>query len=1111
MVPPWLQTMSLPRILVQVCDASDPSRVFGAALSAIIDTGASTNLIADKHVTKHWRVRETDVKFKGISGKLVPSAGQVTLIIRPLDPNTKQPIGESHPLEFFLSKTLGDDALLGMPTLGSAQIHCAQKLILFPLGKKTRKVNFIPIHCNLVEIFHVENSVTSRVNEKMNEPLGVLKSIEVNPDLPPRAIRQLNNMISQSEDCFLTDPNEVPLFKQGNHTPLKLELSSRVYTQPRHIPIAKTLHEQFTNQLNTWLRQGVCTKQTKVVPYRNNIVPVKKKDGTYRFTIDARNLNAIIADENVVIPGIPDILKKACGHRYYTQLDIASFFLCFSLDVESQHLLTFTNPVDQCQYRMIRTPFGCKCVMSNSIILLENELNRLTDRSDWLIAYIDDLLLFHDDLETHIRDLGRLFELLKDINVKLKPSKVKIAFRDIELFGYHLSERGFRIATNRIDSILKIPPPQNRKQLIRVLGQASYFRALLPTDKPMAYFTSRFRELVSAKNKFVWTESHSALWEEFRDALKRNLTLNRLLPTDKEMIVRSDASQTHFGGTLSTKRGDTEILLYTISKAWTPTVSRYHCSRLELIAALLTLYEFRMELIGRKCIIYTDNASVFFTLNNPERIEVQGTLFPRLFSQVRFVNYECRKTDNKDKNWTLVDLLSRANGKLVIARKNVLELLSEEQDVAPDECVLVAQLREVRTVVAEVDISTPIVFLRKFQAIADTIRTHPEFILKKVVPQHLRNALVKAVHLMGHLGYIPMLNILTRHNFNWPGRIEDLKQVIHVCTECGVFKPRNGKLYIRSAHLKMLEAKKALAIDIGQVGSPAKFSFLVCIDLFTGYVIARRISGRATSVNIINALLICLARYAPSCEVIRCDNASTFVGWEFKEFCKSIDLEIWYVARLNSRGNGKVERAIRSIKEQLRFMQLQSYVPADVDVALELASLAINLKPNSDNISPYTLNYGLMEPRNQNFLPEIRTSNPSVYQGAIADRISFFRELIRNHFTNDPPPAANLYQKGDLVRIKVNPRGGLDTLSTPKFSTTVFEIVDVKPKTLSYKLRNTTDKADIRFSHHRHVKRIITETDLEKLNKKVQAEGSATNNKKSTPTDKFHMKLRSRR
>ena len=1103
--------MSLPRILVQVCEASDHSRVFGAALSAIIDTGASTNLISERHVTKHWRVKDTDVKFKGISGKLVPSAGQVTLVVRPLDPVTKQPIGESQPLEFFLSKTLGDDALLGMPTLSAAQIHCAQRQILFPLGKRTRRVNFIPVHCNLVEIFHVDNSVNSRLQDKMNEPLGVLKSIELNPDLPLWATKQLEQLVSDNEACFLTDPNEVPLFRHGNHAPLKLELSSRVYTQPKHIPVAKTLHPQFTKQLETWLRQGVCVKQNKVVPYRNNIVPVKKKDGSYRFTIDARNLNAIIADENVVIPGIPDILKKACGHRFYTQLDIASFFLCFQLDIESQHLLTFTNPVDQCQYRMVRTPFGCKCVMSNSIILLENELNRLTDRTEWLIAYIDDLLLFHDNLEDHIRDLTRLFHLLRDINVKLKPSKVKIAFRQIELFGYDLNEKGFSITSERIKSILKIPPPQNRKQLVKVLGQASYFRALLPTDKPMAYFTSRFRDLVSAKNKFVWKESHDKLWTEFKDALQRNLTLSRLLPTDNEMIVRSDASQTHFGGTLSTLRGNKEILLYTISKAWTPTVSRYHCSRLELIAALLTLYEFRMELIGRNCIIYTDNASVFFTLNNPERIEVQGTLFPRLFSQIRFVNYKCLKTDNKDKNWTLVDLLSRATGKLVIARKNVLELLSEEQEVAPDECVLMSQLREVRTVVTDVDVSTPLVFLRKFQSISDTIRAHPEYILKKIVPEHLRNSLVKAVHLMGHLGFIPMLNILTRHHFQWPGRNEDLKQMIHVCTECGVYKPRNGRLYIRSAHVKLLEAKKALAIDLGQVGNPAKFSFLVCIDLFTGYILARRISGRATSVNIINSLLVCLARYAPSCEVIRCDNASTFVSWEFKDFCKAIDLEIWYVSRLNSRGNGKVERAIRSIKEQLRFMQLRSYAPADVDVALELACLAINLKPNSDQISPYTLNYGLMEPRNHHFLPELHASSMTNYQSAITDRISFFRELIREHFSNDPPPAANLFKKGDLVRIKVNPTRGQDTLTAPKFSTAVFEIIDVRPRTLSYKLRNTQDKADIRHSHHRHVKRIITETDLEKLNEKVSREKDPTVDKRAKTPEKFHMKLRPRR
>ena len=72
-------------------------------------------------------------------------------------------------------------------------------------------------------------------------------------------------------------------------------------------------------------------KQTHVVPYRNNLVPVKKKEGTYSLNMNARRINAIIADENAVVPPIPDILRKACGHRYYTQLVIASFFLFHAL------------------------------------------------------------------------------------------------------------------------------------------------------------------------------------------------------------------------------------------------------------------------------------------------------------------------------------------------------------------------------------------------------------------------------------------------------------------------------------------------------------------------------------------------------------------------------------------------------------------------------------------------------------------------------------------------------------------------------------------------------------------------------------------------------------
>ena len=49
-----------------------------------------------------------------------------------------------------------------------------------------------------------------------------------------------------------------------------------------------------------------------------------------------------------------------------------------------------------------------------------------------------------------------------------------------------------------------------------------------------------YREVTSRspRAKTVWTQTHTVLWEKFRDDLKPNLTLNRLLLIDKGMVVR---------------------------------------------------------------------------------------------------------------------------------------------------------------------------------------------------------------------------------------------------------------------------------------------------------------------------------------------------------------------------------------------------------------------------------------------------------------------------------------------------------------------------------------------------------------------------------------------
>ena len=181
-------------------------------------------------------------------------------------------------------------------------------------------------------------------------------------------------------------------------------------------------------------------------------------------------------------------------------------------------MLTFVAPSDGQLYKMKRTPFGLKSVMTNAIMLFEKELEVLTDRREWMVSYVDDLCVFHDDLDKHLFDLGRLLAVLTSINVKCKPSKTSIAQRECILFGYKLDEKGYTIDPKRLDSMLLIPKPSTRKQLIKVLGQASCYRSSLPPQTPMRYFTSHFRDLTSEKNPFEWTNGNDRVCDDFKSA-----------------------------------------------------------------------------------------------------------------------------------------------------------------------------------------------------------------------------------------------------------------------------------------------------------------------------------------------------------------------------------------------------------------------------------------------------------------------------------------------------------------------------------------------------------------------------------------------------------------
>ena len=221
--------------------------------------------------------------------------------------------------------------------------------------------------------------------------------------------------------------------------------------------------------MDTMLEMGVVRPSTS--PYASPIVMVKKKDGSNRVCVDFRKLNKITEVDPEPMTTAEDLFRRLSGKKFLSKIDLTKGYWQIPVAPEDVHKTAFVTPDGQ--YEFTRMPFG----MVNSGATL---VRKILEGMPGVGSYIDDIVIYSDSWEDHIRTLKELFGRLRKARITARPTKCLLGASRMEFLGHQVGGDVITPSRDNLEKVRNTPRPTTKKQVRSFLGLVGYYRDHIP-------------------------------------------------------------------------------------------------------------------------------------------------------------------------------------------------------------------------------------------------------------------------------------------------------------------------------------------------------------------------------------------------------------------------------------------------------------------------------------------------------------------------------------------------------------------------------------------------------------------------------------------------------
>ncbi len=471
---------------------------------------------------------------------------------------------------------------------------------------------------------------------------------------------QVQQVITTDKDTQRRQALEEALFKEGSclseedqrivhdalmdrHTAFALEEGERGETdliqleidtgdatpirQPhRRLPLA--VRQEVARQLKGMQEAGIIKPSNS--PWASPIVLVRKKNGTLRFCVDYRKLNAVTRADTFPLPRIDDLLDQLGCSKYFSTLDLAAGYWQIPLCPESQDKSAFVTHQGLYQFQVM--PFGLRNAPAVFQRMMQRVLMGLNPEEgpDFVEVYLDDVLVFSQTLEAHLHHLTLVLDRLVEAGLKLQPSKCYFAREEVQYLGHLITPSGLKPNPERVSAVKEFPVPQCIKEVRQFVGLASYFRRFIPLFASIAH---PLHSLTRKGEAFNWTPACQTAF----DTLKQRLVEAPVLAypnLDKSYTLETDASSKGLGAILSQEQHDGKLhpVAYA-SRALSNPEKNYGITDLETLAVVWSISHFHAYLYGNDVTVYTDHSAVKPVLETPSPSGKHARWWTKVYSR----------------------------------------------------------------------------------------------------------------------------------------------------------------------------------------------------------------------------------------------------------------------------------------------------------------------------------------------------------------------------------------------------------------------------------------------------------------------------------------------